>query len=112
MWFGGPVADTLSTTEERRYRMSYHASGKPTLRSGSILVVPPKVRASVPFGDSVKASAYGAGSDWTPALLKDVELRYDRGRARRAKVRKTPVGLDRAAAERKLAGTVRMAEVD
>jgi hypothetical protein len=92
--------------------MSYHASGKPTLRSGSILVVPPKVRASVPFGDSVKASAYGTSDGWSPALLRDIESRYDRGRARRAKVRKTPVGLDRAAAERKLAGTVRMAEVD
>ena len=95
----------------------YHASGRPTLRTGSIISPPPRVRASEPFGKRISATPYGRedANGWSPRLLRDVESRYSAkatARAKRRTASKSNTRSEIAASERRTAGTIRMADVD
>lgn len=93
----------------------YHASGTPTLRTGSVVKVPPKCRVTAPYGERISNTPYARedGNGWSPRLLADVERSYTAKReARRTRTTRTNPKIDRAAAERKLVATVRMGEVD
>ncbi len=98
--------------------MAYHASGKPTLRTGSVVMVPPKPRASVAYGNRVSNTPYAreSANGWSPRLLADVESRYSRKAANRYKGKvttsKSNTRSEIFAAERKLAGTVKMGDMD
>ena len=90
--------------------MAYHASGKPTMRTGSIVVTPADVRASVRYGNGVSATPYN-GTDrngMSRGIVRDV-LRSDSvsRKVASSKVRKVRVWReDRASAERRIAGTI------
>lgn len=93
----------------------YHASGTPTLRTGSVVKVPPKCRVTAPYGERISNTPYSRedGNGWSPRLLRDVERSYTAKReARRTRTLKGSSRVDRAAEERKLVATVKMGEVD
>ena len=96
--------------------MSYHASGRPVFRTGSVVVVPADVRASLRYGANVKASAYSRVdlNGMNAAIARDA-LRPTRGAGKRTRVlRDEPSAhakaLARAARERTIAGVVRSGE--
>lgn len=59
--------------------MSYHASGRPTFRSGSVVVVPADVRVTERYGAGISATPYARqdANGMSVGIVKDV-LRGDR----------------------------------
>lgn len=94
--------------------MSYHASGRPTFRTGSVVVVPADVRASERYGADVSATKYARtdANGMSVGIVRDV-LRGERTRSHGARtkvIRTVPsahaAALARAARERAIAGTI------
>lgn len=100
--------------------MSYHASGRPAFRTGSVVVVPADVRVTPRYGHDVSASGW-ASSDrngMSARVASEVLRGSKRGRKAGTRVIR-PDGQEgaharaaRIARERAAAGTVRMGEVD
>lgn len=97
--------------------MPYHASGKPTLRTGSIVVVT-DVRVTPRYGNGISASAYAREdrNGMSRGIVRDVPVRKG---TRKVRAPKTRVWVNPAliasrdnAKERRTAGVIRMGEMD
>lgn len=100
--------------KERRPTV-YHASGQPTLRTGSIITPPPKVRVTLPYGHGVSATPYARedSNGWTPRLLRDVERRASAKReARRTRTSVRGSAPSRTEVERTFVPVIKMGEMD
>jgi len=94
--------------------MAYHASGKPTFHTGSIVHTPADVRASERYGAGVSATPYATTdrNGMSFGIVKDV-VRFDRKLARARKVKAPKVRVwreDRAAKERRIIGAIGSAD--